>query len=288
VAAEPELVADVACHTGENPLWHPDEGCLYWVDIPPGRLYRFDPATGRHELCLDAGCAIGGFTLQADGALLLFMARGAVKSWHEGKLTTLIDSLPDELDNRFNDGIADPEGRVFCGTMSPPDRPGRLYRLDPDLSLTTVFDGIGTSNGMGFTPDRKCMYYTDSRTRRIDLCDYDQATGALSNRRVFADVPESGGTPDGMTVDAEGRVWGARWGGSRLVRYTSDGQLERTIAFPCPKVSSVVFGGPDHADLYVTTAGGHERATEGPAAGSLFRLRAGVRGVPEFRSRIGL
>ena len=98
---QPQLIADVPCHTGENPLWHPDHGCLYWVDIPPGRLYRYDPAAGRHELCLEADLPIGGFTLQTDGSLLLFMGRGAVKSWDGGDLETVIESLPEELDNRF-------------------------------------------------------------------------------------------------------------------------------------------------------------------------------------------
>lgn len=285
---QPQIIADIPCHTGENPLWHPDHACLYWVDIPPGRLYRYDPATGRHELCLEADLPIGGFTLQADGALLLFMGKGAVKSWNGRQLETLIDSLPDELDNRFNDVIADPAGRVFCGTMSPPARKGRLYRLDPDLTLTTVFEGVGTSNGMGFTPDRSSMYYTDTRSHRIDICDYDQATGALTNRRPFAEVPEGGGGPDGMTVDAEGCVWGARWDGSCLVRYTSDGELVQTIDFPCRKVSSLIFGGPDLTDIYVTTAGGHLRPDDGPHAGSIFHLNLGIPGLPEFRSRIGL
>ena len=286
---EPDLVADCACHTGENPLWHPDHRRLYWIDIPPGKLYRYDPATASHELCLQADCAIGGFTLQADGALLLFMARGAVKSWSDGILETLIEALPDEEDNRFNDVIADPEGRVFAGTMSPPHRPGRLYRLDRDLSLTTVFEGVGTSNGMGFTPDRRHLYYTDTNTCRIDICDYDQASGAVTHRRPFAEVadPDAEGKPDGMTVDADGFVWGARWDGSRLVRYTSDGELERDFAFPCRKVSSLVFGGPDYTDIYVTTAGGGG-PDEGPGAGALFHLNLGIQGVPEFRSRIGL
>lgn len=284
---EPELIADYACHTGENPLWHPDEQRLYWTDIPAGKLFRYDPATGEHEVCYE-GEVVGGFTVQADGALLLFMARGAVKTWRDGEMTPIIEEIPDERDNRFNDVIADPAGRVFCGVMSTPDRAGRLYRLDPDGTLTVVADGIGTSNGMGFTLDRSQMYHTDSRKATVYVYDYDQASGELSNRRVFLTVPDGGGHPDGMTVDAEGFIWSARWDGGELVRHAPDGSVERRIAFPARKVSSVIFGGEDYTDLYVTTAGGQNKAEEGEGAGALFRLSLGIRGLPEFRSRIGL
>ena len=284
---EPELIADYACVTGEGPLWHPDEQRLYWVDIPKGRLFRYEPASGQHEQCLE-GEALGGFTIQADGALLLFMARGAVKIWRAGELTTVIDEIPDERSTRFNDVIADPAGRVFCGTMPTAERPGRLYRLDPDGTLTKLLDGIGCSNGMGFTLDRRQMYYTDSTAHEIYLFDYDQATGAITNRRVFARNAPEEGMPDGMTVDAEGYVWSARWDGGCLVRYAPDGTEERRIAFPARKVSSVTFGGPDYTDIYVTTAGGDNKAAEGWGAGALFRLNLGIRGLPEFRSRIGL
>jgi D-xylonolactonase len=284
---QPEMIADYACHTGENPLWHPDEKRVYWVDIPPGRLFRYDPATGQHEMCLETGDAIGGFTLQEDGALLLFMARGTIKRWKDGTLTTIVDEIADERESRFNDVIADPAGRVFCGTMSSQTRPGRLYRLDSDRKLTVVVPEVGTSNGIGFTPDRKRMYYTDTRTYGIALFDYDQTTGAISNRRPFASNPKEEGGPDGMTVDAEGCVWSARWNGSRLVRYSAKGKLLQTVSFPVQKVSSLTFGGPDYADIYVTTAGGHIKDEDGAQAGALFRLRIpGVKGVPEFRSKI--
>ena len=284
---EPELIADYQCVIGEGPLWHPGERRLYWIDIAKGRIFRYEPATGRHEQCYE-GEVIGGFTIQADGALLLFMAKGAVKIWREGTLTTVIDEIPDERASRFNDVIADPAGRVFCGTMPVPDHLGHLYRLDVDGRLTKLLDGIGTSNGLGFTPDRKQMYYTDTHKHEIYLFDYDQATGAISRQRLFVKVPDGEGGPDGMTVDAEGYIWSARWGGSCLVRYTPEGVEERRIIFPAKKVSSVVFGGDDYADIYVTTAGGDHKDTDGPGAGALFRLRLGIRGVAEFPSRIGL
>jgi D-xylonolactonase len=287
---KPELIADYECVTGEGPLWHPIEQKVYWCDIPQGRLFRYDPATGEHEMCYQGNEALGGFTVQADGALLFFMARGAVKIWREGELATVIDEIPGERDSRFNDVIADPEGRVFCGTMPTPERLGRLYRLDTDGTLTQVLDGIGTSNGMGFTPDRTQMYYTDTRKHEIYLFDYDRASGEIADRRVFVHVPdrEGEGGPDGMTVDAEGYVWGARWGGSCLVRYAPDGTEVQRVLFPAKKVSSVIFGGADYTEMYVTTAGGHQKEIDGPGAGALFRLLAGVKGVPEFYSRIGL
>ena len=294
----PEPIADYACHCGEGPLWHPDEQALYWTDIPTGRLFRYDAQSGTHEQVF-AGESVGGMTLQADGSLLLFMARGAVKIRRpDGSLETVLDEIPDERETRFNDVIADPEGRVFCGTMSTKERKGRLYRLDTDGTLTIVRENVGCSNGMGFTPDLSQMYFTDTPTREIIRFDYDRQTGALMNEAVFATISSlSGeGSPDGMTVDKNGDVWSARWGGARLVCHDQKGGHEKSIiSFPCPKVSCALFGGPDYADLYVTTAGGAEREKDGPSAGILFRLRPDPDaqtppplGVPEFRSRIGL
>ncbi len=282
---EPELIADYQCVTGEGPLWHPQEGRLYWVDIPTGRMFRYDPATGHHEQFYQ-GDVVGGFTIQDDGALLLFMARGAVKIWRDGQLETVIEEIPEERESRFNDVFADPEGRVFCGTMPIRERGGHLYRLDTDGSLHKLLDGIQVSNGMGLTLDRRQLYYTESGAKKIYLFDYDQATGELSNQRVFKDLTGEEGVPDGMTVDAEGCVWSARWDGSCLVRYSPEGEELQRIFFPAKKVSSVIFGGPDYTDIYVTTAGGNDKATNGPGAGGLFRLRLGIRGLPEFPSRV--
>lgn len=284
---EPELVADYQCQVGEGPLWHPMERRVYWTDIPTGRMFWFEPSTGRHEQCYQ-GEVVGGFTVQADGALLLFMARGAVATWRDGRLSSIVHEIPDERETRFNDVIADPAGRVFCGTMPTAQRPGRLYRLDLDGSLTRVLDGIGISNGMGFTRDRRRMYYTDSRARKVYLFDYNQRTGAITRQRVFLETPADEGIPDGMTVDAEGFVWSARWDGSSLYRYTPRGVEELRVRFPAKKVSSVTFGGDDLTDIYVTTAGGQNKAEEGPGAGGLFRLRLGIKGLPEFLSRVGL
>ena len=183
--------------------------------------------------------------------------------------------------------IADPVGRVFCGTMSTPTRPGRLYRLDTDGSLHLLLEGVGCSNGMAFTPDRRHLYHTDSTPRRISLFDYNEATGELSHPRVWLHTPDVAGVPDGMTVDDEGYVWSTRWGGSSLHRYTPAGVEVQRVTFPAKNVSSVTFGGDDLGDLYITTAlAGGTRAEEGAGAGALFRLRPGIHGVPEFFSRV--
>ncbi|MHB0878071.1 MAG: SMP-30/gluconolactonase/LRE family protein [Anaerolineae bacterium] len=284
---EPEIVADYSCQIGENPLWHPGEQRLYWTDITAGKVFWYEPATGKHQVAYE-GEMVGGFTVQADGALLLFMARGAVAIWRQGVFTTVIDEIAEERQSRFNDVIADVEGRVFCGTMPTPERLGRLYRLDTDGSLHLLLEDIGTSNGLGFTPDGRQLYYTDSPNRVIYLFDYDRASGDISNRRVFATAAEGDGLPDGMTVDAEGYVWSARWGGSCLVRYDPAGNEVQRFHFPAKKVSSAIFAGLDYSDIYVTTACQDGREIEGPGAGALFRLRTGVRGVPEFVSRVRL
>ncbi|MBI3970845.1 MAG: SMP-30/gluconolactonase/LRE family protein [Chloroflexi bacterium] len=286
---EPEVIADYACVTGEGPLWHTIERRVYWLDIPEGRIFRYDPATGTHEQRYDTGGeAIGGTTMQADGALLLLMERGAIKRWREGEVTTMVEEIPEERNTRFNDVIADPRGRVFGGTMATKERPGKQYRIDTDGSYQVVIDEVHVPNGMGFTPDHRQLYFTDTPKLTIFRFDYDEATGEIGNRQVFVKTPEGEGVPDGMTVDAEGYVWSARWDGSCLVRYAPDGTEDRRIHFPVKKVSSVIFGGDDYTDMYVTTAGGHIKQTDGEHAGALFRLNLGIKGVPEFPSRIKL
>lgn len=291
---QPELIADYQCHTGEGPLWHPSQRRLYWADIPTGRMFRYDPNSGKHEQFYD-GDVVGGFTIQADGSLLLFMARGRVASWRDSELTDIIDELPGEEGNRFNDVIADPAGRVFCGTMPlEPHRGGEmagtLYRLDTDGSVTTVLTGLGISNGMGFTPDLKGMYFTDTETRKIYLFDYDESTGQITNQRVLFETPEAAGFgPDGMTVDAEGYIWSAQYAGSALYRYSPDGVKESRVDFPTAKnTTSVIFAGDGYTDMYVTTGGGQDRTANGPEAGGLFRLKPGVAGRPEFLSKVCL
>jgi D-xylono/L-arabinono-1,4-lactonase len=284
----PELIADYGCVCGEIPIWHPDEKCLYWADVPTGRLFRYDPAARKHEMVWQ-GENIGGIALQADGSLLLLMENCIVRSWRNGAATVLVEKAPPgEEKGRWNDCIADPEGRLYCGTLPTEERKGNLYRLDRDGTYTRMVEGVGCTNGLAFTPDLRGLYYADSATREIFLFDYHRDTGALTNKRVFLHLPESLGAPDGLTVDAKGHLWVAVWAGSCMVRYTPRGEESERIYFTGKLVSCPAFGGGDYRELYVTTAGGDNKKDNGAGAGALFRVRPGVKGVPEFRTRIKL
>lgn len=284
---EPELIADYACETGENPLWHPIERRLYWADIPKGRLFCYNPIDGTHEQCYE-GRPVGGFTIQSDGSLLLFMDRGTIAVWRRNALVEIIPEIPEERSSRFNDVIADPCGRVFCGTMATPERKGRLYRLNLDGSLHLLLEDIGCSNGMAFTPDSRKFYYTDSFARVIYLFDYDIEDGTICNQRVFARFSEADGLPDGATLDTDGRLWSALWDGGCIVRLLLNGEIEKRIMLPTRKVSSLTFGGDNYSDLYITTAGGNDKEGNGPLAGGLFRVKGRGPGLPEFASRINI
>lgn len=279
-----ERIADTRCRTGENPLWHPDEGVLYWCDIPRGELYRYDPHLDDHERVYETERAIGGFTIQADGDLLLFESAGRIERWSDGRVETVLESIPAEVDSRFNDVLADPDGRVFAGTMPTDERLGRLYRIDRDGSYRIVFDDLEIPTGMAFTADLQTLYLTESEAQTVHRFDYDEKTGELSNHGIFLVTPDEPGVSDGMTIDAEGDIWSARWNGGVLVRYDREGSELERIEFPSRKVASVTFGGPNYRNRYVTTAGGADRAAKGD--GAVFRMPAEVRGRAEFRSRI--
>lgn len=290
--ADVERIADTRAETGEGPLWHPEEERLYWVDIPPGHLYRYDPATDDHERVYETpeGSPLGGFTIQTDGALCLFTDEGRVSRWDPAEGGEAEQLARIDADTRFNDVIADPEGRVFCGTM-PGEELGNLYRLDTDGSWGVVVEDVDIPNGMGFSRDVGTFYFTESEAHRIYAFDYDRESGEISNRRTFVETPEDDGIPDGMTVDEDGYVWSARWDGGRALRYDREGDAVAEIPAPARKVSSVTFGGAEYEDLYLTTAlGGPEagRDEEGEGAGAVFRYSdVEVPGVPEFRSAIG-
>lgn len=287
---EPECLADLPCHTGENPLWHPDEERIYWTDIPAATLHRCR-ADGTELASFPLPAPVGGFTLQEDGSLLLFMARGRIAAWRDGEvLNTLVEEIPGETDGRFNDVIADPLGGVFCGTMSTANHAGRFYHVDGAGRLSLLAEGMGTPNGMGFSPDLRWFYQNDSRQALMYRWEYDARTGAIGHRHVHLTVDGTAGKgrPDGMTVDEEGYLWTARWEGGRIVRHRPDGVPTGEILFPARNISSLTIGGPAMTTLFATSAACGSRTENGALAGSLFAVaNLPVKGRPEFRSRVG-
>jgi D-xylono/L-arabinono-1,4-lactonase len=286
---QPRVIADYACEVGEGAIWHPAEACLYWLDIPKGRVFRYTPESNRSEIVYQGDIPIGAITIQSDGALAFYMGGGAVSIWRGGQLQPFITGIPELQDTRFNDVFADPRGRVFAGTMKSNTQAGKLYRIDPDGSYRILIDGLGTPNGMGFTPDQKGFYFTHTTARTVYLFDYDIDTGEITNQRPFFQLPqEDQARPDGLAVDAEGYVWSALWDGACVLRYSPDGTLDRRIDLPVKQTSCPAFGGADYTDLYITTAGGQNREQNGAEAGALFCVNLGIAGTPDFESRLGI
>lgn len=281
----PSILINHPHHNAEVPMWHPQGQCLYWTDIPQGKMYRYDAREDKREQ-IYSGEPVGGYTIQQDGSLLLFKNKGTIEHWHEGEIKTIVGELTAENRTRFNDAIADPVGRVYSGTVATPHCPGRLYRLDLDGSLHIIIEGLTVPNGMGFSPDRKYFYLTDSDTHTIHRFEYDIGTGNLNNPQVHILTDQDRGVPDGLTVDREGYIWSARWDGGKVTCYTPEGKEVRQIPLPTAKVSSITFGGEDYSRLYITTAGGQNRSAEDSLAGSIFHLDVGVLGIPEFLSQI--
>lgn len=280
-----ETVADFECGCGERPTWHPEKQTLYFTDVDHPELFAFEPASGNSTRVYEGDEIVGGMTLHHDGRLLLFMSGGAIRLWRPGEegMETLLEGIEGEETSRFNDVLADPQGRVFGGTMPTDERPGRLYRFDPDGSLHLILERAGLPNGMGFSLDLLTFYFTDTDARTIDAFDYDHQSGALTNRRTLVDDFSEPGNPDGLAIDADGNLWSALYGGHRLVCYSPAGKLLQQIELPmaenptCPLLTG---GGT----LYLTTAGGGHRPQAGAAAGALLRLQVGVEPGPSYRS----
>ncbi len=273
---------------GEGPVWSPVEGVLYWLDIKRPAIYRFNPTegqTGHWPLPSD----IGSMALREQGGMVVALRTGfAFLDLETGAVTQQSDPEANLPNNRFNDGAADRQGRFWAGTLNDAEAEplGTLYRLDPGGSVQSMQDGATVSNGIGWSPDDRTMYFTDSPVRTIWAYDFDPGSGAIANRRVFAEVPEGAGYPDGLTVDSEGYVWSAVWDGWRIVRYDPSGRIDREVVMPVQRPTSCMLGGPDLKTLYVTSASIHLDAAaleRGPLAGGLFALDVETAGLPEPR-----
>lgn len=280
-----ELVLDARADLGEGPRWDAARQRLLWVDIMRGRVHAFAPSTGACRY-VAVGRPVGALAGARDGSLMLAVAGGFARLDLDSETFEMQAAAEaDRPQNRMNDGACDGAGRFWAGTMALDEGPGAgaLYRLDPDLTVHTMLTGVSISNGLDWSLDGRRMYYVDSPTRRIDVFDFELATGSIANRRTFVDVPADAGVPDGLTLDAEGFVWLALWGGAALRRYAPDGTLERVVPLPVTHPTSCAFGGAGLDELYVTSArrplSAEEKARQ-PQAGGVFRLRPGVVGRP--------
>ncbi|MDW7658815.1 MAG: SMP-30/gluconolactonase/LRE family protein [Bacillota bacterium] len=278
-----ERLVDAKAIIGEGPVWDERNNCLYWVDIMGCLIHRYDPDTGRDDQCkLDK--MVGAVALRQDGTLIAALTDGlATVDFSSGTVTELWMAV-DESGNRFNDGKCDPDGRFWAGTMSLTGQQGTgsLYCMDRDLTVHKVLSDISISNGLAWSPDKKYVYYIDSPAKEVWRFDYSPVTVSLNNRQTVVRIAPDEGLPDGMTIDRQGRLWVAQWGGSRVCCYDPEnGGKVSEVLFPVEQVSSCAFGGPDLGDLYVTTARNtlsEESLQRQPEAGALYRVRTDTSG----------
>ncbi len=241
---------------GEAPLWDPENNCLYWSDHAERRVHRYSADTGEIELLIE-DAHVGGMALNQPGGLVLAGSDG-LHLWKDRDNYITVASEFEGRKLQFNDMTADPQGRVFVGSMfvgeDKVEQEGLLYRFDNDCSISVVQGDIQLSNGLGFNPQDTIMYHSDSAARKIFCYDYNIESGAVANRQVYIDFSQEPGMPDGIAVDAEGGVWVAMWYGSCVIRYDAGGVEERRVEVPDVQTSSVCFGGEDLTDLYITAA----------------------------------
>lgn len=290
MAVEIKCVVPSRSRVGEGAVWDDIAQVLWWVDIPAGLIYRYDPATGENRR-FDFGEPVGCLALRASGGLVLATKSGF---WFfdpdTGQRDAIFDPESHLPSNRFNDGATDAQGRLWAGSMkegSPPEPLGAFYRLDPDLTVTMWRGGIYTTNRLAFSPDGRRMFFSDSNpsVRTIWACDYDGATGTPGAPETFFDTRAVAGRPDGGTVDAEGCYWQAGVSGWQLYRLSPTGEVLMTIDMPIEKPTKPMFGGAQLDVLYVTSIGvGLAEGRDQPEAGGLFAVTGlGIRGVPQTR-----
>ena len=290
-----EVVADYQDECGECPVWSPERQVLNWTDCIGQRFYEYD---GQRHRFVRTGLQVNSFRRHRDGGFVI-ANNGGVWRWDGVGEPALIAAEADGAPCQLNDCIADRYGRLYSGSCfydPQADYPlGKLIRIDLDGTARILDEGFHLANGLGFSPDDRTMYFTDSATRTIYAYEYDPATGDVKNRRVFVTVPSTEGLPDGMTVDSEDFVWSAQWYGSCVVRYDPDGKVERRLSTPAKQTSCVAFGGPELTDLYITSAAKSEPmpimppgydASSGFFGGPLYRVRLDIAGQPQAQANI--
>ena len=278
---------------GESPFWHPEQSALWWCDIPGKQLNRYHPASDEHRAwAFDTEPAC--IAPLPGGDLIIGMRDGL---WRfeptSGRREQLATAPYNPANERFNDGKADPQGRFWLGTIYEPRQPplATLQRWAAG-QLRSLASGITVSNGLGFSPDGRTMYWSDTKAHVVFAFDFDMQAGSLSRQRVFVQFPLKtsgqalstyGGRPDGAAVDAEGCYWTAMFEGQRLLRYSPAGELLAEVKLPVRCPTMPCFGGADLRTLYITTAHENRPAEElarEPWAGRVLQLRVDVPGLP--------
>jgi sugar lactone lactonase YvrE len=279
-AGEVDILINLHARLGEGPRWDHRLGVLAWVDILGGHVHLSDPDTGTTS-SIPVGADVGAVALLGEGSYLLAIRQGFAVLADSG-----IDEYAaafDDVGLRMNDGVVDPAGRFVAGSMARDGRPemGSLHQRDVDGTVRTLFDGVSISNGLAWSSSGDRMFYVDSGLQRIDVMDYDVASGAVSGRRPWVEVPDRDGTPDGITIDAEDCLWVALWDGGTVRRYSPDGRALDEIELPVPRVTACEFGGHDLDRLFVTTAavGRGESIDGGGPDGAVFVVDPACRGV---------
>ncbi|HWB25508.1 MAG TPA: SMP-30/gluconolactonase/LRE family protein [Chitinophagaceae bacterium] len=283
---QPEVLLQQECLLGEGPVWDAAQNCIYWVNILPGDIHRYCLSTGQHSIC-NVGQMVGAIVLRKEGGLVAAMQHGFYFVDFDNKTVQPITdpeaSLPG---NRFNDGKCDAAGRFWAGTMpfNEKEPAGSLYMLDKGFPVTAKIKGVTISNGIAWNSDNTVMYYIDTPTRQIVAYDFDLESGSVSNKRVAVDVHHEPGYPDGMTIDSDGMLWVAYYGGWAVVQYNpKTGEALQRITFPVANITCCTFGGESLTDLFVTTArkelSDSELLTQ-PLAGSVFIIKnIGSKGI---------
>jgi sugar lactone lactonase YvrE len=294
---EVSIITDDHNLCGEAPVWDPETNTLFWSDCVGLQLFRYNWNAKTREL-VKSGTEINGCALNQPGGFVITNNSG-IWTWEPSEEPKLLVTEAQGAACRMNDCIADPQGRLLAGswfyTTQGQYPLGKLFCVETDASVRILDDGFELANGLGFSPDDKTLYFTDSSARVIYGYDYDSVTGNVRNRRIVIRVARTAGLPDGLTVDAEGYIWCAEWYGSCLARYDPDGKLERRVMVPAKQISSLAFGGPNLTDIFITSAAKSEPTPVMPAGydpntgyfgGALFHINLEIQGKNEYRANI--
>ncbi len=274
-----ERITDSVAYHAEGPVWSRSWGGLRWVDMLDGDILALNDDGSIDRKHIDKVAA--ALRPRRGGGAVIGIERGFAFEEPDGEIRRLDPLWGDDEQIRMNEGGCDPQGRFYCGTMSYERTPGagKVYRLDPDGSVSVAIEGTTISNGLDWSPDGTLAYFNDTETYQVAVFDHDPESGPV-NRRVLVEIDPDDGRADGLTVDSEGGVWVALNRGGAVHRYTPEGRLDAVIEVPVSKVTACTFGGDRLDQLYITTSRENLEPHEEPAAGSLYMAEVGVVGQP--------